>query len=758
MKQSTTIIMSGRKLYGTSLWIWSSLQFAVVFSIIVHSKSDSRCFLVNGGSSVSFFVSEDVPIGSNLGTLDIHGDINRDIALSLSSGDSSAPVQIEPGTKNITLTRKLDREGIEGPSSVTFTVLCDKRNDNEPSIHIPVTIRTKDVNDNAPRIVGGPFRINVSEQTLPGSSILSNIKAIDMDQHGSPYSTLTFSALEDSQGKPSKLVTFAGGGQEGRLILIKPLDYETRPKFNVTLRVSDQGTPPLHTETIVEVRVVDADDQNPRFQHVSYSSLLPRNPRGGAALEIEPEPIYAFDQDTGINSPIIYSIAQGRAESNFFHMDALMGRITLSRDVPEDQLNQPITLVLKAEQKDNPDRYAISTLNVGKKGNTNAPLHFVQPEFSVGVPENSPIGTIVFTALTSRQADKRLRFGIEGDPQGIFQIVSMGQLVLKKSLDYEVNQRHVIKLWVTDGFQNSSATGIINVLNVNDWAPRFRQSLYEFNVTAEKLSRGTSIGQIEVADGDVGDKLTLEIKNSDSVHVDENGQLYLRNKTVVKREMMFIVVAKDTGEPPREAFVPVLIRLVDMPSQNDDVYLQTEVDIKLIIIAAFAVTVLGLVIGILLYFGYCRKRRKIETENFHKRVLERNISNPLAIHKMTHPGDTRGLTPVDPITNGHLSARHKNVTWSPKVVQKTTPTPPARSDTTRVTTMPKSQYLNGMMNGHANGHGPLKGLELDPDTSVTPLETYRSHVNLNGRHPNPPPSSHSPSDTMHSNTSLTLYF
>lgn len=50
-----------------------------------------------------------------------------------------------------------------------------------------------------------------------------------------------------------------------------------------------------------------------------------------------------------------------------------------------------------------------------------------------------------------------------------------------------------------------------------------------------------------MADGDVGDKLTLEIKNSDSVHVDENGQLYLRNKTVVKREMMFIVVAKDTG-------------------------------------------------------------------------------------------------------------------------------------------------------------------------------------------------------------------
>ncbi len=38
---------------------------------------------------------------------------------------------------------------------------------------------------------------------------------------------------------------------------------------------------------------------------------------------------------------------EGRAESHFFNIDPIMGRITLTRDIPEDQLNQPITLVLK---------------------------------------------------------------------------------------------------------------------------------------------------------------------------------------------------------------------------------------------------------------------------------------------------------------------------------------------------------------------------------------------------------------------------
>ncbi len=44
------------------------------------------------------------------------------------------------------------------------------------SISIPVTIRVSDVNDNKPHFLEGPFSINVSEQTLPGSTIMSGLK------------------------------------------------------------------------------------------------------------------------------------------------------------------------------------------------------------------------------------------------------------------------------------------------------------------------------------------------------------------------------------------------------------------------------------------------------------------------------------------------------------------------------------------------------------------------------------------------------
>lgn len=129
--------------------------------------------------------------------------------------------------------------------------------------------------------------------------------------------------------------------------------------------------------------------------------------------------------------------------------------------------------------------------------------------------------------------------------------------------------------------------------------------MYEFNVSSEKISGNRPfVGHIEVADGDIGDKLTLEIKNNDHIYVDENGQLFLHNKTIVKREMMFLVVAKDSGDPPREAFVPVLVRLTDMPNNED--LLQADFDIKLALIAALALVLLAMAVGSVLYFGYCR--------------------------------------------------------------------------------------------------------------------------------------------------------
>ena len=64
--------------------------------------------------------------------------------------------------------------------------------------------------------------------------------------------------------------------------------------------------------------------------------------------------------------------------------------------------------------------------------------------------------------------------------------------------------------------QNDTATLKVNVLNVNDWDPRFRYPAYEFFVPQHDLSKNKVIGQVEVADGDRGDQISMSIMGQDA--------------------------------------------------------------------------------------------------------------------------------------------------------------------------------------------------------------------------------------------------
>ena len=55
-----------------------------------NQELDSRCFLNGGGSTLSFFVKESLPISSVVGRLDIQGNIESDIELILGKYIESA--------------------------------------------------------------------------------------------------------------------------------------------------------------------------------------------------------------------------------------------------------------------------------------------------------------------------------------------------------------------------------------------------------------------------------------------------------------------------------------------------------------------------------------------------------------------------------------------------------------------------------------------------------------------------------------------
>ena len=135
-----------------------------------------------------------------------------------------------------------------------------------------------------------------------------------------------------------------------------------------------------------------------------------------------------------------------------------------------------------------------------------------------------------------------------------------GEVVLRGQLDYEQRDRYAFHVTASDGRQNATTLVQIVVLNVNDWGPRFRHAQYEFYVT--EPPRGSPIGQVQVFDGDRGDRVELELAGPDAraFAISPAGVISLKGEAEgVGAVAHFVVTAEDSGTPPRHAAVPVIV-------------------------------------------------------------------------------------------------------------------------------------------------------------------------------------------------------
>lgn len=55
----------------------------------------------------------------------------------------------------------------------------------------------------------------------------------------------------------------------------------------------------------------------------------------------------AYDQDTGINAPIFYTFNFASADYRLFDIGRESGHVTIKRDIKDDELLQPATLVIR---------------------------------------------------------------------------------------------------------------------------------------------------------------------------------------------------------------------------------------------------------------------------------------------------------------------------------------------------------------------------------------------------------------------------
>uniref|UniRef100_A0A8C2J6K4 Cadherin domain-containing protein n=1 Tax=Cyprinus carpio TaxID=7962 RepID=A0A8C2J6K4_CYPCA len=168
-----------------------------------------------------------------------------------------------------------------------------------------VMIKVADINDNAPEIDLTSLSNIVSEDSKPGT-VISLISISDKDSGINGKIILSVSDNVPFELKPSVQENIYSLVTKGKL------DRELVSHYDITIKVTDLGQPPLSSFKSLSVQVSDVNDNSPEFSQDPLELYLVENNAPGASVMS----VSAFDKDVNENAMITYYIIRGGAAQN----------------------------------------------------------------------------------------------------------------------------------------------------------------------------------------------------------------------------------------------------------------------------------------------------------------------------------------------------------------------------------------------------------------------------------------------------------
>nr|XP_044636734.1 protocadherin gamma-A7-like [Equus asinus] len=243
-------------------------------------------------------VPENVPVGTRLlavNATDLDEGVNGEVTYSFRKITQKILQMFQLNSHTGELSTL---EGLDYEDSGYYEMEVQAQDGPGSMTRAKVLITILDVNDNAPEVTVTSVSSSIPEDTPPGTVIaLFYLQDRDSGKNGEVTCTI-------SENLPFKLERSIDNYY--RLVTAENLDREKLSVYNITLKATDGGTPPLSTETHVLVNVADTNDNPPAFPHSSYSVYIPENnPRGASIFSVT-----AHDPDGDENAHVTYSLSE----------------------------------------------------------------------------------------------------------------------------------------------------------------------------------------------------------------------------------------------------------------------------------------------------------------------------------------------------------------------------------------------------------------------------------------------------------------
>ncbi|EHB08100.1 Protocadherin beta-7 [Heterocephalus glaber] len=246
-------------------------------------------------SSYKVKVPENTPVGSlviAVSARDLDTGSNGEIVYSFFYATERIlkTFQINSTSGNLHLKAELNYETTE-----IYSLTIQAKDGGGLSGKCTVVVEITDINDNSPEILMSSLNSPIAENTPETVVAIFRVRDRDSGNNGK-----MMCSIQDALPfvlKPSVENFYT-------LVTESPLDRETRAEYNITITVTDLGTPRLKTQHNITVQVSDVNDNAPTFTQTSYTLWVPEN--NSPALHIGT--ISATDRDSGTNAQVTYSL------------------------------------------------------------------------------------------------------------------------------------------------------------------------------------------------------------------------------------------------------------------------------------------------------------------------------------------------------------------------------------------------------------------------------------------------------------------
>ncbi|XP_073452804.1 cadherin-23 [Aquarana catesbeiana] len=445
-----------------------------------------------------------------------------------------------------------------------------------------VKINLINENDNRPIFSQPLYNITLYENVTVGTTIL---KVIATDNDVGTYGKVNYYFSDD----PDR---FSLDKDTGVITLIARLDFETTPRYTITVIARDGGGE--ETTGRVRINVLDVNDNIPTFQKELYLGAIRENePSVVTVIKLR-----ATDEDSPPNNQITYTITEASAFRNYFDVSISEGYgvITVVRPLDYEQIpNGIITLMVMAKDSGVPSLNSSVPVTIEVFDENDNPPTFSRSSYIITVLENIIAGATVLL-LNATDLDRSREYGqesiiytLEGSPQ--FRInARSGEITTTTLLDREVKSEYIIIIRAMDGGVGpNQKTGIatvnITLLDINDNAPQWKDEPYLINLV-EMTPPDSDVTTVVALDPDLAENGTVVytinppnkfyVLNSTTGKIRTTGVVLDReNPNAQEAELMrkIVISVTDRGTPPLRATssATVFVNLLDL-NDNDPTF------------------------------------------------------------------------------------------------------------------------------------------------------------------------------------------